>query len=121
MCRARFHTIGDSTDPSFASPVEDADAQRGGDEEASFGCARCGGTDHEESLLICDGCERCWHLWCCRPALAAVPDTAQWFCAECVAGRERARERYWERERARQPQQTNAASSATSQTAAASR
>jgi len=36
------------------------------------------------SLLICDGCEKEYHMTCLRPRLADVPD-GDWECDECVA------------------------------------
>ena len=55
-------------------------------------CAECkGGTmrDDEDgvtdsSILICDGCDQPFHLWCCAPPLSKAPD-ADWFCQQCVA------------------------------------
>lgn len=43
-------------------------------------CAVCGDGG---SLLICDGCEREYHMSCLRPKLVAVPE-GHWECDECV-------------------------------------
>lgn len=44
-------------------------------------CSICGDGGQ---LLICDGCEREFHLGCMRPRLAKVPE-GEWECDECVA------------------------------------
>ncbi|CAJ1953807.1 unnamed protein product [Cylindrotheca closterium] len=34
-------------------------------------------------LLVCDGCERAYHLGCLKPPLAEIPE-GDWFCPLCV-------------------------------------
>jgi len=46
-------------------------------------CMVCHGDEHEESLLMCDGCDKGCHLWCASPSLDSVPYD-DWFCAECA-------------------------------------
>jgi PHD-finger len=43
-------------------------------------CAVCGDGG---SLLICDGCEKEYHMKCLTPALASVPE-GRWECDECL-------------------------------------
>ena len=43
-------------------------------------CTICGDGGN---LLICDGCEKEYHLTCLRPMLASVPD-GDWECDECT-------------------------------------
>lgn len=45
-------------------------------------CQVCGACDREDTLLLCDGCDRGYHCECLNPPLARVPED-QWFCAAC--------------------------------------
>ncbi|EPE10342.1 phd and ring finger domain protein [Ophiostoma piceae UAMH 11346] len=51
------------------------------DDEISTPCPVCGRDDHEEVLLLCDGCDTAYHTHCI--GLESVPEGA-WFCMECV-------------------------------------
>lgn len=43
-------------------------------------CRRKGG---DEFMLLCDGCDHGYHMYCLRPPLQSVPD-GDWFCQDCV-------------------------------------
>ena len=43
-------------------------------------CRRKGG---DEFMLLCDGCDHGYHMYCLRPPLQAVPE-GDWFCNDCV-------------------------------------
>ncbi|KAG0490043.1 hypothetical protein HPP92_006906 [Vanilla planifolia] len=45
-------------------------------------CEKCGSGDAAEELLLCDECDRGFHLFCLRPILACVPH-GHWFCPSC--------------------------------------
>ncbi|KAL0304438.1 UNVERIFIED_CONTAM: Histone-lysine N-methyltransferase ATXR6 [Sesamum radiatum] len=45
-------------------------------------CEKCGSGDRPSELLLCDECDRGFHLFCLRPVLVAVPK-GRWFCASC--------------------------------------
>lgn len=47
-------------------------------------CTKCGATDHEELILLCDGegCNTGWHTFCLTPMLPAIPD-GNWLCPTC--------------------------------------
>ena len=50
-------------------------------------CERCEVVDDTPSTgqqLVCDGCATTWHLRCCEPPLASVPE-GRWFCNYCRA------------------------------------
>uniref|UniRef100_A0A3B3ZQJ4 PHD and ring finger domains 1 n=1 Tax=Periophthalmus magnuspinnatus TaxID=409849 RepID=A0A3B3ZQJ4_9GOBI len=47
-------------------------------------CEVCGGSDREDRLLLCDGCDAGYHMECLTPPLDAVP-VEEWFCPECEA------------------------------------
>ncbi|KAL7858394.1 hypothetical protein AOLI_G00184960 [Acnodon oligacanthus] len=46
-------------------------------------CEVCGGSDREDRLLLCDGCDAGYHMECLTPPLDAVP-VEEWFCPECA-------------------------------------
>ncbi|XP_061825964.1 uncharacterized protein phrf1 isoform X2 [Nerophis lumbriciformis] len=47
-------------------------------------CELCQGSDREDRLLLCDGCDAGYHMECLTPPLDTVP-VEEWFCPECVA------------------------------------
>ncbi|KAJ8976329.1 hypothetical protein NQ317_010096 [Molorchus minor] len=50
-------------------------------EDPTF-CEICGSSENEDRMLLCDGCDLGFHLYCLRPALDDVPVGA-WFCQDC--------------------------------------
>ncbi|CAK6960028.1 PHD and RING finger domain-containing protein 1 [Scomber scombrus] len=53
-------------------------------------CEVCGGSDREDRLLLCDGCDAGYHTDCLTPPLDAVP-VEEWFCPECEANNRHSR------------------------------
>ncbi|XP_023205530.1 PHD and RING finger domain-containing protein 1 [Xiphophorus maculatus] len=53
-------------------------------------CEVCGGSDHEDRLLLCDGCDAGYHMECLTPPLDSVP-VEEWFCPECEANNRQSR------------------------------
>ncbi|KAK4384824.1 Histone-lysine N-methyltransferase ATXR6 [Sesamum angolense] len=45
-------------------------------------CEKCGSGERPSELLLCDECDRGFHLFCLRPVLVAVPK-GRWFCPSC--------------------------------------
>ncbi|CAI0452529.1 unnamed protein product [Linum tenue] len=45
-------------------------------------CEECGSGDSPAELLLCDKCDRGYHLFCLRPILVSVPK-GSWFCPSC--------------------------------------
>jgi hypothetical protein len=50
---------------------------------ACLTCERCDLSAPEASLLVCDACERGYHMGCLDPPLAVVPP-GRWQCPQCV-------------------------------------
>jgi len=46
-------------------------------------CQMCRKGDNEELLLLCDGCDRGYHTYCCMPKLSAIPE-GDWYCTDCI-------------------------------------
>ena len=45
-------------------------------------CQECNGPDDEDEMLLCDECDRGWHIFCLDPPLPSVPK-GNWTRADC--------------------------------------
>jgi histone demethylase JARID1 len=48
-------------------------------------CEKCGRGDDMTNLLLCDGCDYGYHIYCLDPQLKTVPDR-DWYCDRCLVG-----------------------------------
>ncbi|KAL9242822.1 hypothetical protein vseg_016785 [Gypsophila vaccaria] len=46
-------------------------------------CQQCESGLHGEVMLLCDRCNKGWHIYCLSPPLDAVP-LGNWYCLECL-------------------------------------
>jgi histone demethylase JARID1 len=46
-------------------------------------CELCQGLDHDMKMLLCDECDKAFHIFCLSPPLSEIPST-DWFCPECA-------------------------------------
>lgn len=46
-------------------------------------CEICKRNENDDALLLCDGCNRGYHLYCLKPPLSSVPKT-DWYCLHCL-------------------------------------
>ncbi|URE27971.1 JmjC domain, hydroxylase [Musa troglodytarum] len=46
-------------------------------------CGQCKSGLHGEVMLLCDRCDKGWHLYCLSPPLEKIP-SGNWYCLECV-------------------------------------
>ncbi|KAL1881409.1 hypothetical protein VTK73DRAFT_4169 [Phialemonium thermophilum] len=95
ICRQSFHlvhvydkvggTLQSSYEVEDKKQVAEFDPQAWLDEnpedDVSTPCPVCNLADHEEVLLLCDGCDTPYHTYCL--GLDGVPRGA-WFCMECI-------------------------------------
>lgn len=51
---------------------------------ASLMCEKCKGGHFEEKMILCDRCDKGWHIFCISPALESVPE-GHWICPSCIA------------------------------------
>ena len=49
-------------------------------------CERCKRTDFETEMLLCDGCDKGYHIFCLVPKLEKIP-RGDWRCPECLASK----------------------------------
>ncbi|CAH1133447.1 unnamed protein product [Ceutorhynchus assimilis] len=45
-------------------------------------CSMCGGKDDWDQILLCDECDKGFHLSCADPPMKTVPD-GDWYCSSC--------------------------------------
>ncbi|GIL98109.1 hypothetical protein Vretimale_3570, partial [Volvox reticuliferus] len=57
-----------------------------GNDLSTLVCELCRGGHQEDQILLCDRCDRGFHLFCLSPPLAAVPE-GEWLCPQCSSGR----------------------------------
>ena len=50
---------------------------------AFCGCKTCFGKHSAENLLLCDGCDNEWHIYCLNPPLESIPE-GHFFCQQCI-------------------------------------
>ncbi|THH33534.1 hypothetical protein EUX98_g693 [Antrodiella citrinella] len=55
------------------------------DHKAELQCEVCQKKDRGEEMLLCDGCDCGFHMFCLDPPLASIPK-GQWFCHICLFG-----------------------------------
>lgn len=46
-------------------------------------CEACQGGHSEDKIILCDRCDKGWHLFCLQPVLEAVP-VGDWICPVCI-------------------------------------
>jgi len=49
-------------------------------------CVICKRKTDAETMLICDECDKAYHMACHKPKVKRIPD-GDWFCAKCVLKR----------------------------------
>jgi len=46
-------------------------------------CEICNVGENEDEILLCDGCDRGYHMYCLDPPLTSIPRT-EWYCVKCL-------------------------------------
>lgn len=78
-----FHPNSFYAGQSAPEGYEDLDLESEGEEEGAA-CEICGSTSSTvpSQMLLCDHCDRGYHLLCLDPPLTQVPES-DWFCSQC--------------------------------------
>lgn len=69
------------TNSTVTAPAKTATPELG--EPWSAPCATCKGLETPESMLMCDGCSRVFHMWCLVPRMSEIPE-GPWMCRKCL-------------------------------------
>ena len=74
----------EASKPIYQSPLKPhSEPQIDDDDDYSYTvCEECGSGDAADKLLLCDKCDRGFHLFCLRPIIVSVPK-GRWFCPSC--------------------------------------
>lgn len=65
------------------SDGEKVEVRKQGKEEFDQICEQCRSGLHGEVMLLCDRCNKGWHIHCLSPPLKQVP-LGNWYCLECL-------------------------------------
>lgn len=52
------------------------------DDYSDLLCEECGSGDGASEMVLCDKCDKGFHIYCLRPIVVRVP-TGPWFCTNC--------------------------------------
>ena len=66
-----------------SEPVDCCRSHPPTDEMERIACEACKKESGDDSMLLCDGCDRGYHLHCLRPKLRGIPD-GEWHCPVCL-------------------------------------
>ncbi|KAL6547915.1 hypothetical protein OROHE_009620 [Orobanche hederae] len=62
---------------------ERVEARKVEEEELDQMCEQCRSGLHGEVMLLCDRCNKGWHIYCLSPPLKSIPP-GNWYCLECL-------------------------------------
>ncbi|KIK67658.1 hypothetical protein GYMLUDRAFT_54436 [Collybiopsis luxurians FD-317 M1] len=49
-------------------------------------CEICGKKNKGDQMLLCDGCDCGFHMFCLDPPLESIPKSEHWYCYSCLSG-----------------------------------
>lgn len=81
------HAEGSSEEASYKTARASVESGKSVEEELEeldeVACKQCSRDDHGEEMLLCDGCDHGYHMYCLDPPLKKVPKD-DWFCPACT-------------------------------------
>ncbi|KAG7608684.1 Zinc finger PHD-finger [Arabidopsis suecica] len=63
-------------------PVVEQEEEEDEDSYSNVTCEKCGSGEGDDELLLCDKCDRGFHMKCLRPIVVRVP-IGTWLCVDC--------------------------------------
>jgi hypothetical protein len=70
---------------TIATWAQESTSKDGGkvpDNLSTMVCEKCSGGHCEDKIILCDRCDKGWHMFCVSPPLDNVPD-GEWVCPTC--------------------------------------
>lgn len=74
---------GEALGSEFKRRRKNVQGEKVKEEELDQICEQCRSGLHGDVMLLCDRCNKGWHLYCLSPPLERVP-SGNWYCLECV-------------------------------------
>jgi len=56
------------------------------DEVSAMVCEACRGGHYEDQIILCDKCDKGWHMFCLKPKMKKIPK-GDWICPACESHR----------------------------------
>ena len=53
---------------------------------ANYPCSVCKSNEKGSEMMLCDGCNKAFHLHCLHPPLKEIPEEDIWLCSTCIKG-----------------------------------
>ncbi|KAK9724848.1 hypothetical protein RND81_05G102700 [Saponaria officinalis] len=83
MARAGLRRRTQPPKPIYQSPPPPFDSDSDSDSDYdNLSCEECRSGDNASKLLLCDDCDRGYHIYCLKPILAKIPK-GSWSCPLC--------------------------------------
>eukprot|EP00934_Nitzschia_sp_Nitz4_P005169 Nitzschia sp. Nitz4//scaffold106_size73319//35862//38657//NITZ4_005737-RA/size73319-processed-gene-0.90-mRNA-1//1//CDS//3329532523//5159//frame0 len=67
--------------PESAEPLPNEEPESG--VPVHFSCEVCKSRSADDRMLVCDGCDSLYHIFCLDPPLTIIPE-GEWFCPSCT-------------------------------------
>eukprot|EP00742_Colponemidia_sp_Colp-10_P008067 GILJ01008705.1.p1 GENE.GILJ01008705.1~~GILJ01008705.1.p1 ORF type:complete len:404 (-),score=75.78 GILJ01008705.1:593-1639(-) len=48
-----------------------------------YPCVVCDKRNDEDKMVLCDRCDKGYHIFCLTPPLSTIPETEHWYCKAC--------------------------------------
>jgi hypothetical protein len=68
------------------TPTKKKEASDDDEDVSAMVCEACRGGHYDEKIILCDRCDRGWHMFCVKPKMKKVPK-GDWVCPACEAAR----------------------------------
>lgn len=81
--QCKSHTSSNSATTELGGMQNHQMVERTADPLAKYICLICSGGEHEEKMLLCDGCDDSCHTYCLIPPLVDIPK-GDWLCPKCI-------------------------------------
>ena len=82
LCMKKFFSILNKDEHEEFEVEDKTNEESSEEEEIDIICELCSLGDHEDSLLLCDTCDKGYHTYCI--GITRIPYLDKWFCDRCI-------------------------------------